>query len=413
MTYRRTSFAGLFAGLFALYLPMTSAAPPTNNTWEYWFKNQINHHPDILSAKQQLNASLSQADDRGKPLYNPELQTDYETYNSFNNFTIGISQTVDWFDKRGTRITQANYNRAESQVIYEFLVQQKAATALQTLSEWRADKQRADLARQQESQLETLLELISERQKTGDLGQIDAELAFLNLSQRLSDTATALAKLKQTEAALKELLPDWSGDTTVIPDKFWLVNGPQARQDISSAQWVEKYPSVKAAWLKWQGLQEASKLASLDAKAEPNVGLKAGINEKQTLVGLTLSLPLNFRNNFSARIRASNQRALSAEAAYRSVRRTQLLELKSSSAVLQEFKQRYERWQQLMKGRDQRTEILLGKLWRSGDMSTMDYMLALQQRAEGLAAGIQLNRQFQHAQINQLFQSGYLSIAPN
>ncbi len=44
-------------------------------------------------------------------------------------------------------------------------------------------------------------------------------------------------------------------------------------------------------------------------------------------------------------------------------------------------------------------------------MSTTEYLLALQQRADGLVAGIELETQFQLARIDWLFQTGQLATA--
>ena len=64
-----------------------------------------------------------------------------------------------------------------------------------------------------------------------------------------------------------------------------------------------------------------------------------------------------------------------------------------------------------MAGRSERSQILLEKKWRSGDMSTTEYLLALQQLTEGLASGIELREQFQLAQIEWLFQTGKINAA--
>ena len=120
-------------------------------------------------------------------------------------------------------------------------------------------------------------------------------------------------------------------------------------------------------------------------------------------------MPLNVRNNFTAEVRAANQEALSAEAQYRAIRRKQQFAIESSRATLGEFQQRFERLKTLMRGRGERSENLLAKQWSSGDMSTTEYLLALQQRTEGLVAGIELQTQFQLARVNWLLQSGQLN----
>ena len=52
---------------------------------------------------------------------------------------------------------------------------------------------------------------------------------------------------------------------------------------------------------------------------------------------------------------------------------------------------------------------LLNKRWEAGDINTSDYLLALNQRAEGLQAGIQLEKQFKLAEISFVLSMGQLS----
>ncbi len=121
-----------------------------------------------------------------------------------------------------------------------------------------------------------------------------------------------------------------------------------------------------------------------------------------------LSIPLNVRNNYSYRVRAANQQVLAAEAYYLSVLRKQQLKIETSLASLQAYQQRVDQWQLLMPGRGERGEALLAKQWRSGDISTTDYLLTLQQISEGLLAGIDLSADFQMARIQWLLDSGQL-----
>ncbi|MGK0306566.1 MAG: hypothetical protein ACI8UG_002324, partial [Gammaproteobacteria bacterium] len=117
------------------------------------------------------------------------------------------------------------------------------------------------------------------------------------------------------------------------------------------------------------------------------------------------------RNNYSAQAKAANQQAIAAEANFRSVMRKQRFAIQSSTDTLITYQKNYQRWQQLMDGRGKRSGNLLQKQWQSGDVSTTEYLLALQQRAEGLNAGIELQSQFQLSQIDWLLQVGQIKAA--
>lgn len=400
----------LTAALIAASLSVSAFATPKENASNDWLTQQINKHPDIVAAKETMNAVFSQAQGSKKALYNPELTSGYEREGDANNFEIGISQKIDWWDKRETREQQFNFNLTQVSKSFTFLQQEKMAQALQALITFKAAREQAEIAREQEQQLSTLLEIVEQRQQTGDLGQVDAELTYLSLSQILNNTAQAQVKLKQTAAQVKELLPDWTADRNVLPTQGMQINNNDA-SSLMQQEWLEKHPLVLAAKAQWQSSKAQAQLAQLETKAEPTFGVRAGKTDQDTLIGLDFSMPLNIRNDFSEVARAANQFANAAESSYRSVLRKQKFAIQASNDTLIAYQNNYQRWVKLMQGRGKRSEDLLTKQWQSGDMSTTEYLLALQQRAEGLNAGIELKSQYRLSQIDWLLQVGQVNQA--
>ena len=388
----------------AILINIQSVNAQTTST--SWLSMQINKHPDIIAAKEEMNAVFSNAEGNKQALYNPELETGYEREGDANNYSIGINQTIDLWDKRETKEQQANFSLTQASKHFDFLVQEKTAQALQALVTWQAAKKQAVIAQEQEKQLETLLDIVKDRQKAGDLGQVDAELTFLSLSQMLNVTAKVQVQLKQAEAQTKELLRDWTPDKEVIPAQGLTITNYQL-----SPQWLEQHPLVLAAKAQWKITRSEAQLALLETKADPTIGINAGKNDRENVLGVTFSMPLNIRNNYSAQARAANQQAIAAEANFRSVMRKQRFAIQSSTDTLITYQKNYQRWQQLMDGRGKRSGDLLQKQWQSGDVSTTEYLLALQQRAEGLNAGIELQSQFQLSQIDWLLQVGQIKAA--
>ncbi len=388
----------------AILINIQSVNAQTTST--SWLSMQINKHPDIIAAKEEMNAVFSNAEGNKQPLYNPELETGYEREGDANNYSIGINQTIDLWDKRESKEQQANFSLTQASKHFDFLVQEKTAQALQALVTWQAAKKQAVIAQEQEKQLETLLDIVKDRQKAGDLGQVDAELTFLSLSQMLNVTAKVQVQLKQAEAQTKELLRDWTPDKEVIPAQGLTITNYQL-----SPQWLEQHPLVLAAKAQWKITRSEAQLALLETKADPTIGINAGKNDRENVLGVTFSMPLNIRNNYSAQARAANQQAIAAEENFRSVMRKQRFAIQSSTDTLITYQKNYQRWQQLMDGRGKRSGDLLQKQWQSGDVSTTEYLLALQQRAEGLNAGIELQSQFQLSQIDWLLQVGQIKAA--
>ena len=280
----------------------------------------------------------------------------------------------------------------------------KLSEALLTLVEWQAARDRAELALTQEDQLNTLVDLFAERQDSGDLGQIDVELAILGLSQRLNVSAQALAELRDIEARLLELLPDWTEERGAIPDSFWSSELPTQPSLL-----LDEHPFVMSAKADWEALQQVAELANRATRSDPSIGINAGETDNENQISLSFSLPLNVRNNYNAEARAANQTALAAEAEYRAVRRQQEYVILAAMNILEEYRTRFLRWQNLIGGIEETSAELLEIQWNAGDISTTEYLLALQQRTEGLMAGIELQKLYKRAEVNLLYQTGQIT----
>lgn len=199
------------------------------------------------------------------------------------------------------------------------------------------------------------------------------------------------------------MLPNWAPERGGIPEHFW----PSPPGTITDQE-LRTHPTVASAYARWQSLKEEAEVTRRTARAEPTVGLNAGRDEGENVVGLTFSIPLNVRNNFSAETRAAERTALEAEARFRSIYRKQRFDWQAAHAAWQRFEQQYRRWQTLVQGRIENSAELLERQWRSGDLSTTDYLLALNQRAESLMAGIELEKQTRLTLTEVLQQSGRL-----
>ena len=54
------------------------------------------------------------------------------------------------------------------------------------------------------------------------------------------------------------------------------------------------------------------------------------------------------------------------------------------------------------------SDMLIAKLWRSGEINTNDYLMSIQQISDGKLAGIDMQEAYQLALIDALTQSGQL-----
>ena len=382
-------------------------------SWQAQLKQHVLQHPAIVAVKEKMNAAETIFSGSNKPIYNPEISTNVEREGSLNNYRIGIAQTFDWQGKVAVRKKLAAFKLQAAKASFQMAVQIQTADTLSALVSWQAASQQAVLARVQEVQLDTMLALIDERQKNGDVGEIDAELTVLGLTKQLNATASAEATLKKFKAMVDAALPEFKNNQRLIPETFWgrVLNMSVNIDNMSALAWLEEHPAVLVAKADFQKTKSIAKQVKQNANGDPTVGINAGKTGDNNVLGFSLSLPLNIRNNYSAELKAARQEILSAEAEYYAVRRQQKRFIESSLAVLQVYESRIHRWRQLMIGRGERGGELINQQWQSGDLSTSEYLLVMLQISESLSAGIELEKQFNLARIDWLLQTGQLNAA--
>ena len=192
-TYKNMARVLLFTCLLINTAMAEQASADTTLNMQ-WLLQQVRKHPDLIAARERRIGQMFLADGLQKPIYNPNLDTEYEKEGSDRNYSVGISQTFDRNNKRQSRSLKADSLRISAKQQYELALQEKVSQALRTYNEWQAISKAAQLAIEQEAQLAHLLEIIKNRQSYGDLGQLDAELAYLSLSQGYGRSANIIAK---------------------------------------------------------------------------------------------------------------------------------------------------------------------------------------------------------------------------
>ena len=207
-----------------------------------WLDAQINKDPEVVKAKALLQATNHQAQSLTKAVYNPDIEASYEKEGDFDNFSIGLSQTIDVWDKQSVNKTKGEMDLYVSQQQLLSLLESKKAKAISTLINWHSAKESAHIAIEREKQLQTLLDIVEEKRSAGILGPLDAELVYLNLSQVLNEIAQYQIGLKNAEVKIQELLPDWiSEQPYLIPPKLGI-----STYSINT-EWIDKHPDVQVA----------------------------------------------------------------------------------------------------------------------------------------------------------------------
>ncbi len=371
--------------------------------WAQWVRQQVQQLPAsrAIHARQEQWLAESRGDDQ--PLYNPNLNLTYEDSAEVTK-TVGLSQTLDWSGK-----ARASRDVSALRLVLAELRGQKAradllAQSLQALIGWDAAQARLQAAREQEQQLTELAALIRRRQQAGDVGQVDASLTLLSVGRAQQSLAEAEALATGAQTRLREVMA-LSSPAHPVPD--YDVTLGAAVTDSLDARLQANY-DLQLAEQQLALAEQGVTLADKQRNADPSLGLYVGKEGDDNLWGVDLSLPLKFFNTD----KPAYQQALADSDARRALlektRNDIRARLDGARDNLVQQQRRWQRWQQLTQPSLDTNGALLKRVWQQGELTTQNYLLALNQSLDTRLAGIALREAVQRAWIDWLQQSAQL-----
>ena len=375
----------------------TSRSKELTSTLKY----VVELHPLVQSAKEKLNQASADTKSSDQPLYNPELSIDYES-NVENTSTLGVSQTIDLSDKRSAfaKIGRRNFKAAEAQLV--ITRQQVAAGFLNKVNEYQTAQLASSLNSQQISTIDQFTDIAKRRFKVGDISQIELDLTLLVAGELRMNSARIQAEFYTAETELNA----FSNFEEIDLPKLTV---QQIQIDSSSVeQLLLGHPRLRQLRLATEAAKAQIKLADRQSSADPTVSFSAGKEGDESIYNLGFSMPLFVRNNFSAEIDSAIANAAAIEQDYRNNYRDILVTVKSSRKKLSLTFDAYKNWvKQSQSGLQQRGQ-LLQRLWKSGDLSTTDYLVQIQQTLNTQISATQLKADVIDAWIEYLLASGQI-----
>jgi len=340
----------------------------------------LEQNPGVQAARAAVEAAEARVRGADRPLYNPELELDAEQAENRSG-TLGLSQAIDWADKRGARTDVADAELGAARAEYAAVRQQLAGELLTALGHYHtaADIQR--LAQQRLELMQRFLDLAEQRRRAGDLNQVELDLARLAHTQatlQLSRTASDLAEALQALAAVTgEPRSDWPALPQDLP----------ALRTLDADTLLAKLPTLRAQQARVGTARAAVTLRTRERRADPTLGVRAGQERKfrngddddYGAVGLTLSIPLYVRNSYRAEVQAAGAELTQAEQSLQDSYRRARAQLLSAA---DRYRLSHGAWQTWL--RTGQTSLgsqvsLLERIWRAGEMSTADYLVQLNQ----------------------------------
>ena len=389
--------------LLSGYLMVASAIPvyaaETPASLSVLAQTLLEGHPAYLAAKAELDRASAQARASGQPLYNPEIEVEYEDATDITK-TLGLSQTFDWSGKRrasrkvgdaSIRVAQASLAQIRQQLLTELLTE---------LSQLQTATASADLATRRISLLTEFLQLAKRRFAAGDIASSDVDLAQLALSEARMQAAVLNADVSTARAKVNALVAAPTAGWPALPDL------PVAAAAGSLEQWLEQLPAMRQAAAESAAAKAGIQLAQKRRRADPTLALRGGKEEDNTLIGVTASIPLFVRNTFRSEVDAANAEAIRAEQRYYDLLRRARAEFQSAEQRYRLTRAALKDWQQSGQKSLHGRVRLLKQLWQTGEIDTTDYLVQLQQTLDTESASVDLLRTTWQAWVAWLAASG-------
>lgn len=396
---------------YTLASPVSLAEPVASNSLSLLeFAGSIaTEHFDVRAARAEVEAALSRREAASQPLYNPQLEFGAESggeQDAFGGggvslFSAGISQTIDWNDKREVRTLAAKRYVLAAEAELALVGQEIAAQALDALINYRTTEQLLDLARRRVEVLQRFAELAQERKRAGDIGQTDLDLARLALAEGLSVLADARVAVNEALQALREIATDEFRRWPELPDAL-----PAPLEVAGLRELAKSHPQIAALQSQLAAARAEIDVARSQRQADPTVGAGISREGENNIVGLSFSIPLYVRNDYRAEVDAAANDALAVEASMQAEYERLLARLRTTLESFQDSRSALQSWQKTVSGHLDQGLDLLERLWQVGELSATEYLLQIQQRLDARAAGLRLRAQVWRSWTNWLVVSG-------
>ena len=366
-----------------------------------WINEVILQNPEMQAAQAAVDAARGRFRAADQPLFNPELEFEYEN-SEIDTTTGGLSQTLDWADKRGARTAVANFEQAAVDAELQSIRQALATGLLQALADWHTASAVNRVSEQQTSLMTRFARLAERRRKAGDLNQVELDLAHLVAAEAAFELANASENLIRAHQAVTALTGSdghgWPPLTEQLPDVDL--------QHVDVDRLLNDLPLIHVGLAQVSAARAAVELSVREKKPDPTIGFRVGKEDSDTLTGLTFSMPLFVRNSFSAEVDVANASLIQTEREVINLRRQSRANLIATSRIYQTSRLAWKTWEASGAPRlSQRTD-LLDRLWQAGELGTTDYLVQLKQALDTEVSAIEQQGRMWRAWADWLAASG-------
>ncbi len=361
----------------------------------------LSTHPTILSAQADIDIAKARVDGSEKPLYNPELEIEAEDA-EVSIYTLGITQTIDWHDKRAARYDEAELLLQTAKANMVLVKEQVAGELIAVIFQYLSNRDLNVLAESRVQLIERFFNLIKSRQVAGDIGQSGVDTARLALTEAIiqqagfsSNLIKALGEFKVITGVNVDLDMPYPSD---LPASI--------SNNVGVETFAAQHPFVVVAQSKVEVAKARTRVTSQDRRADPSLGVTAGTEDNETLLALRFSIPIQVRNNFRSDVIASGHAAVREEQQAQNIYRQVLGRIESTKKQYSVMSDAWKLWNQSGKTTLRNHLENLEKLWKSGEISTTQYLVQFQQTLDTQLSGAELKGDIWQAWIDWLIATG-------
>ena len=283
---QRTCCAVLLA---VLTLPSLASEQP----WAQWLITTVERHPVMRAYHYDTRAGEYNAAAMAKPIFNPSLDTSVEKEGDETNFQIGLSSNIDWWDVRAAQTELGRLHAEQSTLAVTIATNDLLAQILNAQISVELGRQAYELARMQVEQDLRLLTLTEQQLAAGEINETELAMAKSVVAQGMVAENEQLGEWLNAQKLLRTLAGD-QAENVVIDNAFWL-----GKVAVPTPEQLLALPIVKQARLAWLASTATADQQQVANKPVPTIGFGVGRQAGESLVSLNVSVPIQFRNDYS------------------------------------------------------------------------------------------------------------------
>ncbi|WP_107949390.1 TolC family protein [Shewanella baltica] len=371
---------------------------------------QFNQLPEVqaqLTRQQQAELAIQAAD---RAVYNPELGLNYQNADT-DSYSLGLSQTLDWADKRGVATKRAEL---EAQILLADIGlerNQMLAERLLALAEQAQSRKALTFAEQQLRFTKAQLSIAKQRLAAGDLSNVELQLMQLELATNTADYALAEQAALVADGKVIELL----GDNNLAFSEFikeihvfvtQAKQAPAPEPELSTSK--SALPALTSAYQQVLLARVNAMQVKADTSADPTISLGAEKEGTDNKLGVGISIPLQVRNNYSELQAVADKGIAIAEQGYLARERVLTAKQKHVLYALPRLLERYQDWRELVQVSGAKAAKSLSQQWQAGDVSTSEYLQSRRQLAASYLVGLNLETAIYQSWLTWMGESGQL-----